>query len=132
MRLDEFLTADKHPARTAARVIDTTFVRCQHLNENADDVRGCVELSTLLTLGAGELREKVLVHSTENILGSVCGTTETDIADEVNELTETLLVETRTRIVFWEHTLERRVVPLDGGHRFVNDGSDLGLRGVAL
>jgi hypothetical protein len=130
--LDELFAADEHAARAAARVVDAALVRREHLDQDPDDVRGRVELAALLAFGTGELGEEVLVDPTERVLGPVGGGAERDVADQVDELTEALLVETGPGVVLGQHTLERRVVALDGGHRVVDEGADRGLRGAGL
>src|SRR5262249_27227472 len=114
--LDELFTADEHPARTAAGVVDAAFVRGQHFDENADDVRRRVELTAFLTLGACELGKKILVYTTKNVLGTRCRAAKTNITDQIDELTESLLVQTRSCIVLWQDALERWIVPFDLDH----------------
>ena len=46
---------------------------------------------------------------------------EPDVADQVDELAEALLVEAGAGVVLRQHALERRVVALDGGHRVVDE-----------
>jgi hypothetical protein len=55
---------------------------------------GRVELAALLALGAGELREKIFVDAAEDVAGAVGRAAEADIADQVDQLAEPLLVET--------------------------------------
>src|SRR5208282_1740881 len=105
VRFDELFAADKHSARAAAGVVDAAFVWCQHLDQDADDVRWRIELSAFLALGAGELRQEVLVHLTQNVLGTVCRTAEADVANEVDELTEPLLIEAGTPIILRQNSL---------------------------
>ena len=93
MRFDELLALHEHAARAAAGVEDAALVRREHLDQHADDVRRRVELAALLALGAGELREEVLVDAAENVLGAVSSSAEPDVADQVDELAEALLVE---------------------------------------
>jgi hypothetical protein len=47
--------------------------------------------------------------------------TDFDVADQIDELPQPLLVECRASVVLRQHTPERRVVPLDPGHRIVHD-----------
>ena len=56
----------------------------------------------------------------------------TDGANEVDEFTETLLVERGTGVVLGEHPLEGWIVPLDGLHGVVDDLTDGWLFGVGL
>jgi len=55
---------------------------------------------------------------------------EVDTSDEVDQFTEPLLIEGRPRIVFREHTFERRIVAFDGDHRIVERLADGGLLGI--
>ena len=121
VRLDELLAADKHAARAAAGIVDAALVGREHLDQHADDAGRRVELPALLALGAGELREEILVDAAQNVLGAVSRTAETDVADQVDELAEPLLVEAGAAVVLGQHALERGVVALDGGHRVVDD-----------
>ena len=55
-----------------------------------------------------------------------------DVADQVDELAQPLLVEPRVGVVLGQHAFERRVVALDGEHRLVHGLADGGLLGVGL
>jgi hypothetical protein len=55
-----------------------------------------------------------------------------EVGDQVDELTETGLVERRTRVVLGEDALEGGVVPLHRFHRSVHQLPDAGLAGVLL
>jgi hypothetical protein len=57
---------------------------------------------------------------------------EADVAHQVDELAEALLVEAGAGVVLGQHALERGVVALDGGHRVVDELADGGLRAFAL
>ena len=121
----------EHPRRAAARVVDPAPVRRQHLDEHADDAARRVELAALLALGAGELRQEVLVDPAEHVAGPGVLVADPDVADEVDQLAEPPLVERRPGVVARQHVLERQVVALNGGHRLIDgqaDGRLLGLR----
>ena len=60
------------------------------------------------------------------------GAAERDVADQVDELAEALLVEAGAGVVLGQHALERGVVALDGGHGVVHQLADGGLRGAGL
>ena len=119
--LDELLALHEHAAGAAAGVVDAALVGREHLDQHADDAARRVELAALLALGAGELGEEVLVDAAEDVLGAVGRAAERDVADEVDELAEALLVEAGAGVVLGQHALERRVVALDGGHRVVDE-----------
>ena len=59
-------------------------------------------------------------------------TSEGDVADQVDDLAETLLVETRPGVVLREHVLQRRVVALDRDHRVIDQFADGRLLGLGL
>src|SRR5258708_4950428 len=99
MRLDELLAADEHAARAAARVVDAALVRRQHLDQHAHDMRRRIELAALFALGAGELRQEIFVYPTESIARAVGGAAEPDVADQIDQLAEALLVETGAGVV---------------------------------
>src|SRR5438093_994114 len=88
--------------------------------------------ASLLALGARKLREEVLVHAAEHVLGAARLVADFDIADEVDELAEACLVERGAGVVPWQHALERRVVALDAGHSVVSELADGGLAGLRL
>lgn len=124
VRLDEFLALHEHPARAAAGVVDTALVWREHLDEHPHHVRRRVELATALALRAREAREEILVHAAERVLRAVGGAAERDVAHQVDDLPEALLVEARAPVVFGKDGPERRVVALDGGHRVIDDRAD--------
>ena len=130
--LDELLALHEHAARAAAGVVDAALVGREHLDQHAHHARGRVELAAALALGAGEVGEEVLVDAAERVLGAVGGAAERDVADQVDELAEALLVEAGAGVVLGQHALERGVVALDGGHRVVDQRADGRLRGAGL
>jgi len=103
---NKLLRLDEHSTGTAAGVIYTAFIRSQHFNEELNHATGRVELTALFPLGAGELRKEVLVDTAENIFGAVCLIAQADVANQVDELAEALLIEARVGIVFGKHALE--------------------------
>ena len=60
------------------------------------------------------------------------GAAERDVADQVDDLAEPLLVEAGAGEVLRQHTLERGVVALDRGHRIVDQRADGRLRRARL
>ena len=130
--LDELLALHEHAARAAAGVVDAALVGREHLDQHAHHVRGRVELAAALALGAGEPGEEVLVDAAERVLGAVGRAAERDVADQVDDLAEPLLVEAGAGVVLGQHALERGVVALDGGHRVVDERADRRLRRARL
>jgi hypothetical protein len=66
----------------------------------------------------------------EDILLPAFPVAQTDCGDQVYDLTQTDLVESRAGIVLWEDAFEGLVVPLDGGHGVVDKLADLRTLGV--
>jgi len=85
-----------------------------------------------LPSATGELGQEVLVHAPEDVLGAVLTVAQPDIADQVDQLAEALLVQPRLGIVLGQHALQGGVVPLDGQHGVINDLSDGRLLGTVL
>ena len=126
---DELLGLHEHARRAAAGVVDAAFVRREHVDQHLDDRPRRVELAALLALGAGELRQEVLVDAAEQVARAVAGAAEADVADHVDQLAEPLLVQALPGEVLGEHALERRVVALDRVHRVVDHLADRRLFG---
>ena len=105
MCLNELLALHEHSAGAAAGVIDAALVRSKHLHQYADNVGGRVKLSAFLAFGAGELREEVFIDAAEHILGAVRRTAKGDIAHQIDELAESLLVEAGAGVVLGQNTL---------------------------
>jgi hypothetical protein len=99
--LDELLRLHEHPRGATAGVVHASLERLQHLDQQAHDGAWRVELTAFLTLGTGKLGEKVLVDASENVPGAALRVADADVADEVDKLAESLLVERRAGIVFW-------------------------------
>src|SRR5450830_665134 len=126
------LALHEHAARAAAGVVDATLERLDHLDQQLDHAARRVELAAALALGAGEAPEEVLVDAAEQVLAAALRVAHGDGADEVDELTELLLVDDGACVVFAQHALEARVLALDGHHGVVDELADLGLLGVGL
>ena len=122
--LHELLRLDEHAAGAAAGVVDAAAVGGQHLHQQPDDRGGRVELAALLALGAGELRQEVLVDAAEDVLRPAGRVPQADVADQVDELAEALLVQVGPGVLLGQHALERRVVALDGRHGVVDRLAD--------
>jgi len=132
VHLDEPLTLHKHAPRAAAGIVDPSFVRREHLYQDAHDVSRRVELATLLALGARELGEEVFIHAAERIFRTFGRIAQCDVAHEVNELTQPLFIETGAGVVLGQHALERRVIPFDRCHRVDHERADNGLGSTGL
>ena len=60
------------------------------------------------------------------------GAAHLDVADYVDHLAQPRLVQGGTGVVLGQHAVERRVVPLDGGHGLVHSRADSGLSSLRL
>ena len=129
---DELHRLHEHAGGAAAGVVDPALVGLQHLDQELHHATGGVELASLLALGAGKLGEEVLVDSPEHVLGAGLLVPYLDVADEVDELAQALLVQRRPGVVLGQHVLQHRIVPLDARHGFVDDLADGGLAGLRL
>ena len=96
---------NEHAAGAAAGVEDAALVRREHLDQQPDDAAGRVELAALLAFGAGELREEVLVDAAQDVLGAVLLVAQADVADQVDELAEALLVQPRAGVILRQRRL---------------------------
>ncbi len=130
MGTDELHRLHEHTRRAAAGVVDPASVGLEHLDQELDDTAGGIEFTTLLALGARKLRQEVLIHPTEHILGAGRFVAHFDIADEVDELPQALLVQRRAGIVLGQHALECRVIALDRSHGVIHKLADGGLFGL--
>ena len=132
MGLDEPLALHKHPTGPAARVKHAALVRRQHGNEGLDDTARGVELAALLAFGTGELAEKVFVNAPEDILRAILLVSQTDGTDEIDQLTEPLLVQGGAGVVLGQHAFEDTVVPFDVFHGVIDQFADGGLLRASL
>jgi len=122
----------KHAARTAAGVEHAAFVGGEHFDEQLDDAAGRVELPAFLALGAGELRQEILVHAPEDILRPALLVAKADLRNQVDHFPQLLLVQVGAGVILGEHAFERRVVALDGDHGVIQQLADEWVFGAAL
>ncbi len=94
--LDELDGLDEHASRAAAGVVHAALEGLEHFDEQADHAPGRVELAALLALGAGELAE--------DVFGPGLGVAHSDVAHEVDELSQALPVQGRAGVVLREHS----------------------------
>ena len=130
MRVDELDRLHEHARGAAAGIVDATAIGLDHLDQELDHAAWRVEFAALLAFGARELGEKVLVDAAEHVLGAGLLVTDTDVADQIDELAKARLVERGPGVVLGQHALECRVVALDAGHRVVHEPADGGLAGL--
>ena len=83
--LDEGLGLNEHAAGAAAGVVDAALVGFEHLDEQAYDASGCVELAAEFALGLCELAEEVFVDAAEGVAGLGAVALEADVGDEVDQ-----------------------------------------------
>ena len=85
MLFDELLGLHEHVRGAAAGVVDAPLVGLQHLDEQGYDGAWGVEFADLLTLGARELGEEVLVDVAEDVLGTALAVAYGNVADQVDD-----------------------------------------------
>ena len=129
---DEVHRLHEHARRAAAGVVDASAVGLQHLHQQPDDGARGVELAALPSLQKGELPQEVLVDPAQHIGGPRLGPADLDVADEVDDLPQPLLVQRLPGVVRGQHIPQRRVLPLHGGHGRVHGLADGGLARVGL
>ena len=129
---DELHRLYEHAGGAAAGVVDPALVRLQYLHEKAHHGTRRVELAALPALGQGELLQEILVDSAQHVRGARIGSAHPNVAHQVDHLSQAALVQGGTCVVLGKHVLERRVVPLDGGHRVVHGPAYGGLLRLRL
>ena len=129
---DELHRLHEHPRGAAAGVVDPALIWLQHFHQQLDDAARRVEFAPLLALGAGELRQKILVDAAQHILGAGLLIAHLDVADEIDNLAQAGFVQRRASVVFGQHALQNGIVPFDAGHGIVHQPADGGLFGSRL
>ena len=129
---DEVHRLHEHARRAAAGVVDAATVGLQHLHQQPDDGARGIELAALSSLQKGELPQEVLVDPAQHIGGPRLGPADLDVADEVDDLPQPLLVQRLPGVVRGQHIPQRRVLPLHGGHGRVHGLPNGGLARVGL
>ena len=124
MVLDELGTLHKHTARATAGVIDTALEGLQYLNDGAHNTAGRIELASILAFHRSELLQAILIDTAQQVFLVARGI-HLNVREEVNHITQAALVQLRTCIVARQHTLQLRVLTLDGLQRIVDDASYL-------
>ncbi len=69
-------------------------------------MRRGIKLAALFALGAGEARQEIFVDAAEDVAGAVGRAAEADIADEIDQLAEPLLVESRAGLILRQDGFE--------------------------
>ena len=99
MGADELDRLHKHAGRAATGVVNSALIGFQHLDQELDNTARGVELATLLALSTGKLGQEILVDATEHVLGAGGLIAHLDVADQIDELAEPLLVQRRAGVV---------------------------------
>src|SRR5436190_8522514 len=99
-------------------------IRREHLDQDSHHARWRVELSPALSFGARKPGEEILVDAAESVLGSIRSAAQSNVANQVDDLPEALLVEACASKVFRQYALQRWVVALDRRHRIVDQCAD--------
>ena len=102
---DELCALNEHAARSAARVIHTAIVRLQHFDQCANHAGGGIEFASQPAFLLGKLGEAIFVCSAEDIAATAC-IHHLNIGEQVNHITQTALVQFRTREVLGEDVLQ--------------------------
>jgi hypothetical protein len=129
---DELFGLNEHAAGAAAGIVDAAGIGLDHLDQHADDGARRVELAAQLTLGLGELAEKVFLHAAESIAGAAPLVLEPDACDQVDQRLHLLRRDAAAGIITRELVLEVRVVALDGDDGVVDQRGDFGPGGLVL
>ena len=130
--LDELDGLDEHAGGAAAGVVDPALVRLQHLYQQPHHAARRVELAALAAFGQGKLLQEVFVDAAQHVRGARLGPAQLDVADHVDHLPQASLVQRGPGVVLGQHAVERRVVPLDGGHGVVDGRPNGGLVRLTL
>ncbi len=132
VQLDELFRLHKHAAGAAARVVDPSLVRLDHLDHHTYDRARRVEFPTSLAFRTRELAKEILIDAPEHIARLSFFLAKCDARDKVDQFAKHHRVESRAGVVLREYTLEILVVLLDGQHGLVDHLSDRGLLRVRL
>ena len=130
--LDELLRLHEHARGATAWVVDASFIRLQHPDQQPYDRARRVKFATLLALGARELGEEIFVDVAEDILGATRRIADGYIADLIYEPSEHFLVQRGPGVVLGQHAVQRGVVPFDARHGVVHQRSDNGLSSLGF
>src|SRR5215207_11768117 len=106
MALDELLGLHEHTAGAAARVVDASLERFEHLHHQSDNGTRRIEFPTTLSLGSGELAEEVLVNAPEHVERLTGLLAHRDVREQVDQLAEHDLVEGGSGIVLRQNAFE--------------------------
>ena len=126
----EFLALNKHPTGAAARIEDPALVGFQHLNKESNDAPRGVELPSLLAFRRRKLSQEIFIDPSKNILASAFLVTQTDSPDNIDQFSESLLIQSGPSIILDQDSFEGTVVSFDRVHGIVDYLSDLRLLGV--
>ena len=108
------------------------LVWLDHFHQQSHHGAGSVELAALPAFGDGELFQEILVDLPQHVGGLGLGAADFDVADQVHDLSQHLLVQVVTAEVFWQDSLQGVVVPLDDVHGPVDGCPDVLLSGPGL
>ena len=132
MLLHEAFGLHEHPARPAAGVVYPSVVGLDHRHQQLDHAGRGVELAAALALRAGEAPQEVLVGAAQDVLLLALRVAQADGADQVEQLAQAGLVQVGTGVGFGQDAAQARILPLDGGHRIVNQLAHLRTLGLRL
>jgi len=81
------------PAEPQAGSRIRALVRSEHRHDEAHDAGRGIELPAVLAFGGSKLGQEVLIHTPEDVLGTVRLVADANGADEIDEFAEAMLVE---------------------------------------
>src|SRR5699024_11219372 len=94
MFVNELLGLHEHATRTAARIVNASPARLEHLHQHVDDALGRVELTAALAFGASKPLEEILIHLAEQVAGTMFATSRKACTiEKIDQLTQATLIE---------------------------------------
>ncbi len=109
MLLNELFRLHEHSARTAAWVIDASFIGLQHLDQRSHHGTRRKELTAALAFGTRKAGEEIFVDPAQKILGPVGGVMQADVGEEVDQLAEHSLIQRGPGVVLRQNALQTLV-----------------------
>ena len=128
----KFLGLDEHAAGAAAGVVNAAFVGGEHLDQDADNGAGGVELAAFFAFRTGKLTEEIFIDAPEDIAGAVGFVGQDRHWRAGRSVPRGAACRGGAGEVLGEDTFEGGVLLLDGDHGVINEGADVGLLGVVL
>ena len=116
MYFHDSFALDEHSPGATAWIIYSPMKWLQDFNQELNNVLWRVELSSTLPFSLGKSAEEVFVYPAQDVFRAVFAVAKADRADQVDQLTEPLLIERRSGVLLRQHAFEPGIVALDGDH----------------